>query len=91
MCREYLVTSPAENCAKIGEANVKPVPMSVRMSLALAKVSARLLGGGPLIMPFTLAIRFGEAHEDESQKKFDSYMLVNLLLEFLAGTQEKKA
>jgi Fe-S-cluster containining protein len=85
MCREYLVTSPAENCAKVGETSVKPVPMSIRMSLALARVASRVLGGGPLIMPFTLAIRYGEAHEDEGQRRFDGYMLVNLLLEELAG------
>jgi len=85
VCREYLVTSPAENCAKIGETIVRRVPISVRMSIALARVGARALGGEALLLPFMLAIQWAEAHEDEGQKRFDGFSLVNMLLEELSG------
>jgi hypothetical protein len=84
-CREYLVTSPAENCSKLGEVVVRRLPISIRMSLALARVSARLLGGEPTIFPLTLAIGWAEAHEEEGLRRYDGYMLVNMLLEELAG------
>ncbi|MDC0746999.1 YkgJ family cysteine cluster protein [Polyangium mundeleinium] len=84
-CREYLVTSPAENCTKLGEAVVRRMPVSIRMSLALSRVAARLLGGEPTIFPLTLAIGWAEAHEEEGQRRFDGFMLVNMLLEELSG------
>lgn len=84
-CREYLVTSPAENCSKLGEAVIRRMPVSIRMSLALSRVTARLLGGEPTIFPLTLAIAWAEAHEEEGLRRFDGYMLVNMLLEELSG------
>jgi len=84
-CREYLVTSPAENCSKLGEVVVRRLPISIRMSLALSRVAARLLGGEPTIFPLTLAIAWAEAHEEEGQRRYDGYMLVNMLLEELSG------
>jgi len=85
-CREYLVTSPAENCSKLGEVVVKRLPISIRMSLALSRVSARVLGGEPMMFPLTLAIGWVEAHEEDAEKRFDGYMLVNALLEELSGS-----
>jgi Fe-S-cluster containining protein len=85
MCREYLVTSPAENCSRIGETVVTRVPVSIRMSLALAGVAARVLGGERLILPFTLAIAWAEAHEEEGLRRFDGYSLMNMLLEELSS------
>ncbi len=84
-CREYLVTSPAENCSKLGEVVIRRLPLSIRMSLALSRVAARLLGGEPAILPLTLAINWAEAHEEEGLRRFDGYMLVNMLLEELSG------
>jgi Fe-S-cluster containining protein len=84
-CREYLVTSPAENCSKLGEVVVRRLPISIRMSLALSRVTARLLGGEPTIFPLTLAVNWAEAHEEEGLRRFDGFMLVNMLLEELSG------
>jgi len=34
-CREYLVTSPAENCARPGETLIEPVPITTRVAAAV--------------------------------------------------------
>jgi len=84
-CREYLVTSPAENCAKIGEAVVTRIPISIRMAHALAGVAARVLGQDAMLLPLSFAINWAEENEALGQKRFDGHMLVNLLLEELSA------
>jgi Fe-S-cluster containining protein len=84
-CREYLVSSPAENCAKIGEAVVTRIPISIRMAHALAGVAARVLGSEAILVPLSFAIAWAEGHEDIGQRRFDGHMLMNLLLEELSA------
>ncbi|MBK9259448.1 MAG: YkgJ family cysteine cluster protein [Polyangiaceae bacterium] len=84
-CREYLVSSPAENCAKIGEVVVTRIPISIRMAHALSGVAARVLGNDPLLVPLAFAIAWAEQHEEIGQRKFDGCMLVNMLLEELSA------
>ncbi len=84
-CREYLVSSPPENCAKIGEVVVNRIPISIRMATALSAVAARVLGGEPLLVPLSFAIAYAEGHEEDGQRRFDGHMLINMLLEELSG------
>lgn len=84
-CREYMVSSPAENCKKIGEAIVTRIPVSIRMAHALAGVAARVLGNEPMLLPLSFAINWAEENEEMGQRRFDGHMLVNLLLEELTG------
>lgn len=83
-CREYLVSSPAENCAKIGEAIVTRIPLSIRMAHALSGVAARVLGNDPILLPLTFAINWAEANEEIGKRRFDAHMLVNMLLDELS-------
>ena len=84
-CREYLVSSPAENCAKIGEVDVTRIPISIRMAHALSGVASRVLGNDPMLLPLSFAINWAEANEEMGQRRFDGHMLVNLLLEELSA------
>lgn len=84
-CREYLVSSPAENCAKIGEEIVTRIPISIRMAHALAGVAARVLGNEPMLLPLAFAINWAENNEEIGKQRFDGHMLVNLLLEQLSA------
>ncbi len=84
-CREYLVSSPAENCAKIGEVVVTRIPISIRMGHALSGVAARVLGNEPMLLPLSFAVNWAEANEEMGQRRFDGHMLVNLLLEELSA------
>jgi Fe-S-cluster containining protein len=87
-CREYFVSSPAANCAKIGEAVVTRIPISIRMAHALAGVTARVLGREAMLLPLSFAINWAEENEEIGQRKFDGHMLVNLLLEELSAKKE---
>lgn len=90
-CREYLVTSPAENCAKIGEVVVTRMPISIRMAHALSGVAARVLGSEPMLLPLSFAINWAENNEELGQRRFDGHMLVNMLLEELSGSTNAAA
>jgi len=56
VCREYLVTSPAENCYDPGTLKVEPVPLPLRFARALSRIGANLendsRGWIPLIFLF---------------------------------------
>jgi Fe-S-cluster containining protein len=84
-CREYLVSTPAENCAKIGEVVVHRIPISIRMAHALSGVASRVLGNEPMLLPLSFAVNWAEANEEMGQRRFDGHMLVNLLLEELSA------
>jgi Fe-S-cluster containining protein len=65
-CREYLVTSPAENCARPTPQGIRWVPLPVKVWTAVARFdptppSARFLRWVPLI----LAPEWAEANPDE--------------------------
>lgn len=69
VCREYLVTSPAENCAR-------PTPGSVRRLALAVKVSAALtrMGRDPATeltrwVPLILAMEWADDHPDELPKR----------------------
>lgn len=84
VCREYLVTSPAEHCAELGRRPVKRVKISVRMSEALARVAARLLGSEePVLIPMVMALDWAAAHAEEGQRRWDARELLGMLLEEL--------
>lgn len=58
VCREYLVVSPAEQCSNPYEIGITRVPISLRMSKALAELHAELFGVAPRLVPLTKALRF---------------------------------
>lgn len=66
-CREYLVTSPAENCAKPTAQSIKTVPLPLKIWTALARfdkvaASDRFIRWVPLI----LAPEWAETHADDT-------------------------
>jgi Fe-S-cluster containining protein len=65
-CREYLVVSPAENCARLNPETVRPLKMPLEVSTALQRFDA---DEGKLAnhwIPMTLALEWAEAHPDVS-------------------------
>ena len=46
VCREYLVTSPAENCASPSGETIDMVPVQPKLSPTLNKLSAEIIGDG---------------------------------------------
>jgi Fe-S-cluster containining protein len=80
MCREYLVTSPAENCAMLGRAPVARIPVDVRMSEALAALAGKLLGREPEVVPLTMALEWAAEHAEEGRRTWDARLLLEGLV-----------
>lgn len=73
-CREYLVTSPAENCAKPTAATVRVIDILVKTSLSLRPVlhTGRLddLGFLPLIGALEVAEAFPETFDEKTGREW---------------------
>jgi Fe-S-cluster containining protein len=80
ICREYLVTSPAENCATLGTAPIARIPVHVRLSEALARLAGKLLEREPEVVPLTLALEWAEAHREEGARTWDARFLLEGLV-----------
>ncbi len=65
-CREYLVVSPAEHCAKPTAESVKPVRMVVHVAKAVRGMNAAWSGHGIRWLPLILALGWAETHPDTS-------------------------
>lgn len=68
-CREYLVTTPAENCAAFDPAGIRRVPVAVRMSKGLRVFDA---DGGTTPnhwIPLILAPEWADAHPEEPEAR----------------------
>ena len=77
VCREYLVTTPVEGCARPGTAPLRRVPIALRLSDALAAVaSARLGPAFGATVPLPSALAFAAAHVDEGARTFATDALI---------------
>jgi hypothetical protein len=83
ICREYLVTSPAENCAKLGRKPIERVQVAVRLSEALTALTAKLLGSEPEVIP--LALEWAAAHYEEGLRTWQARTLAEALVAEIAA------
>jgi Fe-S-cluster containining protein len=79
-CREYLVTSPAANCAQPSADTVRMVPLSMKVSSALRRVGGAVPGG---YVPLVLALSWAAAHPAPGQRPG-----VDVLREFLGALSD---
>lgn len=69
-CREYLVTSPAAECADPGRKNVDQVPLAMKVWPALARVDVPRERSEMVVwVPLTLALEWAEGHPDTSSAR----------------------
>lgn len=87
-CREYLVTSPAENCARVGDMPVQGVTMYNSLTEPLAQVAALALDTEPQRMPMTLALEWALEHQEEGKRRFDAVELMTMLLQLMFPEDE---
>ena len=66
VCREYLVTTPAENCRKLNPKNVNAVRIQANMRDAIGRLSSYDPAPRALRVPLILAPEWAEAHPDQS-------------------------
>ncbi len=88
-CREYLVSSAAENCSKPGELPTVPIPLALSLTEGLSKLSALVLGKEPQVIPMTLALEWAAAHKEEGQRRYDGSFLLGSLIELLKSPSAK--
>lgn len=84
VCREFLVTSPAELCGdSIHFGRVRAVPLSVRMTDAMSRIAGEMLEQETTAIPLVGAVEWALEHKEEGQRRFDSVRLMTRLVEIL--------
>lgn len=68
-CREYLVTSPAENCSKPSAGSIKMVSLPVKPSKSLMKVGQRTQIAGVNFIPLIMSLKWAEKNEEKFEEK----------------------
>jgi Fe-S-cluster containining protein len=85
VCREYLVTSPAANCANPTEDNIAGVSMPVRLSKVLARFADQFEAHATKWVPLALAPEWALAHPDQSPLRAGSEWVTMLLRSLTEG------
>ena len=84
ICREYMVTTPAELCADPFGQPVRRISVSVRLSKALARLAAELLGGEPQLIPLPLGLAWAAEHAEEGRREWDGRTMLERLLTLMS-------
>lgn len=87
VCRDYMVTTPAELCASPERKQVRTVPMPKVLSLPLARAAASLTGGPPVMIPLPIAMSWVDAHADWGFQEWPGSVMMAALLREL-GVEE---
>lgn len=69
ICREYLVVTPAENCAQPTADTVKPVKLTIHTSRTIRDLNAAWSVHATRWVPLALALEWVDAHSDESPRR----------------------
>jgi len=80
VCREYLVTSPAEDCAKLFELPVARVEVPVHMGGVMVQLTHKVAGVPIEAIPLVLSLEWSEAHDGALQRKNDGLELIQALV-----------
>lgn len=88
ICREFLATTPAEHCQTPDETLVRTVPLAVRFTECLSKVSAMVMGGEPFVIPLTLALEWAEDNREAGAKRYDAAALMAAMFHFMSPQDE---
>jgi len=84
VCREFLVTSSPSLCgnaARFGE--VRAVPLTVRMTDAMATLAGELFAEEPAAVPLFAAVEWTVAHREQAERRFECARLLSRLIEII--------
>jgi Fe-S-cluster containining protein len=84
-CREFLVTSPAENCRNPGPDNIAKVPLPAMLSETLYRFGATGERQPAFWFPLVLALRYAAEHANEQEPKTQGVELFQRFLRHAAG------
>ena len=80
VCREYHVTSPAENCARIYEVSVDRVEVPLHMGSVLAQTAHKVADVPLQMIPLVLSLEWAESYPDMLKKTSDGLGMVQSLM-----------
>jgi Fe-S-cluster containining protein len=95
VCREYHVTSPAADCAKLYQLPVDAVEPPIRIGDVMTRLS-HTVSGAPLgSVPLVLALEWAAAHPEISRQKMDGLELLKTMMgeidkQFAQGFDDRK-
>jgi Fe-S-cluster containining protein len=87
VCRQYLVTSPAERCQDPFTNPVEVIPMPVAAAGAMLRTATSLLERLQFTVTLTLALEYAQAHRSELERTFPSRKVFGQAVEELARGQ----
>jgi len=80
VCREYHVTSPAADCAKLYQTPIDAVEPQIRIGDVMTRLS-HTVSGAPLgSVPLVLALEWAAAHPEISDQKMDGLELLKSMM-----------
>jgi Fe-S-cluster containining protein len=88
VCRQYLVTSPAEWCRNPLDNPVRPVPTAARFGHAALELSDKYLGPPRYTVPLALALEYAERHRGELERTFPAEAVFRESLAALTRAEE---
>lgn len=88
-CREYLVTSPPENCVRPTADSIRQIEIPAKVSNAVIRLSKQSSSRFIPYVPMILALEWAENHPDEMQPKSGPEVLKHVL-ENLSGKEIKE-
>jgi Fe-S-cluster containining protein len=80
VCREYNVTSPAEQCSRLYEVGVDSLPTPVHMGEALAQTTRRVTRTPLPMIPLVLSLEWYEAGGEVLRRTHDGLDLLQTLM-----------
>lgn len=80
VCREYLVTSPAQDCSRLFELPVVRIEMPVRMGGVMIQLTHRLAGAPLEGIPIVLALEWADAHPHSLNRPQDGLAMLQQLV-----------
>lgn len=81
VCREYLVTSPAERCWRLFEEPIEKIELPVLVAEAMVRTIDRVTGIGLEAMPLVLALEWAEHHPKALSRKEDGLVMLRTFVE----------
>jgi Fe-S-cluster containining protein len=84
VCRQYLVTSPPEQCADPLANPVEVVPIPAKPGTALLRAAEPVAGRPQLTIPLVLALEYAERYRAELEQTTDAEPLLEAWLKELA-------
>jgi Fe-S-cluster containining protein len=89
VCRQYLVTSPAELCANPFHNPVRPVAIPVAPATATLRIGEEVLGTPQYTVPLVLALEYADGRRDELERTAPSLELARRWVSAMLDTSDE--